>query len=535
MAAIMTAWLVGPESSFEIALGFARQSLSTLENDESDIVKTSCIRLFRDYLLALPKAAATELQVPLVNAIAKFLETQDLDDMDENVDLIDAVLHTLRDTVMAHPATCLDHNGLDFMLTMVKFGAARNDTTFVLIEEAFESAARAMAKMGADSYVQLCARILPPIISVLDANEPDESAKSALTDVALNLLKIVAECALSPLPAEFIAESMPRLCRIILADADFYLHQQATLAIKFMLSNDHARVFAWVDPEFQKGGLEMMLLVIAHLLGPQVDDASAAEVGELAVEVVEKAGPDALGPSMRELFQVIAGRLSTAQHPGLVQSLVIVFARLSILNAQDVLNFLGELQIGQSSALEVVITKWLESSTHFVGFEAIRQNMQALTTIYGVHDRRLTTLQVNGDLIIDNNSSRIKTRSQAKLRPIQFTVVSAELKILKLLVNELVPYKPNGHQVLPAANGHAQGRRGSDDSWESESGTSSLSPVTDDVVQKHLLGFFMRVGSDPYFQTLYGELTEVEKTRLMEAVQGHQAMEAQKQQLAAGR
>ena len=534
MAAIMTAWLVAPESSTDVALGFARQSLSALENDESDIVKTSCIRLFRDYLLSLPKPAATELQAPLVNAIAKFLENQDLDDMDENVDLIDAVLHTLRDIVMAHPATCLDHNGLDFMLTMVKFGAARNDTTFVLIEEAFESAAHAMAKKGSESYTQLCVRILPPIISALDADEPDEAAKSALTDVALNLLKIVAECAINPLPAGFITESMPRLCRIILSDADFYLHQQATLAIKFMLSNDHTQVLSWVDPQFQKGGLEMLLLVIAHLLGPQVDDPSAAEVGELAVEIVEKAGPEALGPAMRELFQVIAGRLSTAQHPGLIQSLVIVFARLSIVNAQDVLNFLGGLQIGQSTALEVVITKWLESSVHFVGFEAIRQNMRALTTIYELHDPRLATLQVHGDLIIDDNSSRIKTRSQAKLRPIQFTVVSAELKIIKLLVNELMPYKSNGNPILQPVNGHAQGRRGSDESWESESGTPDLSPVTDDVVQKLLLEFFMRVGSDPHFQNLYAQITEAEKGRLMEAAQGHQAMETQQQQLTAG-
>ena len=44
----------------------------------------------------------------------------------------------------------------------------------------------------------------------------------------------------------------------------------------------------------------------------------------------------------------------------------------------------------------------------------------------------------------------------------------------------------------------------------------------------------MRVGSDPHFQNLYTQITEAEKGRLMEAAQGHQAMEAQKQQLAAG-
>ncbi|MCJ1397726.1 hypothetical protein MMC11_000922 [Xylographa trunciseda] len=533
MSTVMTAWMTGPGGNPEMVLGYARQSLKAIDEDDSEIVKTSCIRIMSAYLLTLPDAAATEMQASVVEGIAKFLDTQDMEDMDENVDLVDTVLQTLRDLIMANPTTCLEHNAFDVMLTLVKLGAARDESTYILVDEAFESAAQAMAKSGPEQYARLCYKVMPALVAGLDVKQDEDQEKAtALIDVSLNLIKLLAATAVEPLPEGFVSEAMPRICRVILSDADFYLHQQATLAIKEILSNDAAKVFAWVDPEFHKGGLDMMLLVIAHLLSPQVDDASAAEVGDLAVEVVEKAGPEQLGASMRELLQVCAVRLCTAEHVGLVQSLVTVFARLSLLNTQDVLNFLAEIPIGQTTGLTVVTKKWLENSTHFVGFEAIRQNIMALIAIYSTHDARFAAIQVNGDLIFDRLNTRIKTRSMAKTNPIKYTVISAELKLIKLLVNELVPT----YGTVPSALNLLQAKHssvGSDNSWSTESGgTTGISPVkADDETQKYLVQFFATVGSDAHFQQLYAQLTEVEQKRLVEVVDGHQMMVAQQASL----
>lgn len=528
MATVTTAWMM---DSPEIMVQYAHQSLKAMEEDDSDVVKTSCIRLMSTYLLSVPKPNATDMQAPVVNTIAAFLEAQELEDMDENVDLVDAVLLTLRDLIMANPDTCLDHNGLDVMLGMVKFGAARDENTFILIEEGFESAAHAMSRQGAEAYARLCAKVLPSIMSALDAQEQDAEQKTALMEVALNLLKLLADSAMDPLPDGFIESTMPRICRVILSDVDFYLHQQATLCLKELLSNDHARVFAWVDPEFQKGGLEMILLIIGHLLGPQVDDANAAEVGDLAVEVVEKAGPEALGSVMRELLQVVAVRLSTAEHLGLIQSLAMVYARLSLWNAQDVINFLADIPIGQISALQVVVTKWLENATHFVGFEAVRQNIRALVEIYGLHDARFAAIQVQGEEIVNVASTRIRTRSMAKTDPVQYTVVSAELKLIKLLIQELLPSYMTIQQAFNAKI--VPKKASSDDSWASTtSGSPSMSPSKgDSETQKFLVEFFTRIGAEVRFQELYGQLTPAEQNRLMTAVQEYQTMEAHKSQL----
>ena len=50
-----------------------------------------------------------------------------------------------------------------------------------------------------------------------------------------------------------------------------------------------------------------------------------------------------------------------------------MFARLSLLSAGDVVNFLAEAQVGPESALKVVMSKWLENSINFAGYDQIRQ------------------------------------------------------------------------------------------------------------------------------------------------------------------
>ncbi|KAF6219141.1 hypothetical protein HO133_004966 [Letharia lupina] len=75
------------------------------------------------------------------------------------------------------------------------------------------------------------------------------------------------------------------------------------------------------------------------------------------------------------------------------------------------------------TGLEVVQRKWLETFVSFSGYDAIRQNVIALMSIYiyRLHDERLWNIQTKGDLIVQN-SSRIKTRAQSKKEPDQFSI-----------------------------------------------------------------------------------------------------------------
>ena len=165
---------------------------------------------------------------------------------------------------------------------------------------------------------------------------------------------------------------MPKLNRLLLGSEDEELLKSATTAVKNICSHDHVQLFEWRD-DTGKAGLEVILIIIDRLLSDQVDDNAAAEVGALAAEVVEKAGSDRLGPYLPQLLRAVAIRLGTATQAQFIQSLTLVFARLSLVNAQEVVDFLAQLDIAGQSGLQVVMAKWLENSINFAGYDEIRQ------------------------------------------------------------------------------------------------------------------------------------------------------------------
>lgn len=88
---------------------------------------------------------------------------------------------------------------------------------------------------------------------------------------------------------------------------------------------------------------------------------------------MEKAGQERLGPFLPQLLQAVANRLATAEAAQLIQSLILVFARLSLTSPNDVVEFLSQIQINGESGLQVVMVKWLENSVNFAGYDEIRQ------------------------------------------------------------------------------------------------------------------------------------------------------------------
>lgn len=144
-------------------------------------------------------------------------------------------------------------------------------------------------------------------------------------------------------------------------------------ALKYMLSHDHQQVFEWHD-EHGTSGLGVCLQIIDRLLSPTIEDNSASEVGGLAAELVEKAGHQRLGDQMlKSLLNAVAIRVSSAQTAPFIQSLILVFARLCLTAAGEVVEFLSQITVGQENGLAIVLSKWLENSINFAGYDEIRQ------------------------------------------------------------------------------------------------------------------------------------------------------------------
>ena len=353
-----------------VAASFMQASLQAITtNDTPEVVKVSCIRALQYYLASLPSSTTLSQQSNIIGAISDFFFSQDFNELVDSDDLLMTIVETLRDAIMLDTSICLTGSALDILFKVASRGA-ENFQIALLVSETFEDISSSIAEKGSAQYAQLCAKVLPSLMSQIDMARLTE--ENSLANLAAELLSVLSANGSTPMPAGFVATVMPRLNRLLAGSQDDELLKSATAAVKNMLSHDPEQLFSFQD-QGGKGGLEVILIIIDRLLSTAIDDNGAAEVGGLAAEVVEKAGSERLGSYLMQLLRAVAARLATATQAQFIQSLILVFARLSLISAQEVVGFLADVRVGNETGLHVVMSKWLENSTTFVGYEDIRQ------------------------------------------------------------------------------------------------------------------------------------------------------------------
>ncbi|KAF2704474.1 ARM repeat-containing protein [Pleomassaria siparia CBS 279.74] len=517
----------------QVATSFLETCLHAISNEDSDVVQVSCIRALQHYLQALPPAITQPLQTPIISAVSNYLQGQDMQDLAESDDLMVTIIETLRDAILLDPRICITGNGLDLLFTVASHGANNFQLT-MLVNETFEEVTTTIARMGGDAYINLCAKVLPSLTGAFDIGNLTE--ENALTNLAADLLSVLAERGTEPLPQGFVQTTMPKLTRLLLGSADEELLKSATMAVKNILAHDHQQLFEWRNEE-GKAGLEVVLMIVGRLLSANVNDHAAGEVGALAAEVVEKAGHERLGPHLPELLRAVAVRLGTADHSAFIQSLTLVFARLSLNHAGEVVDFLATQDIEGVNGLQLVMAKWLENSINFAGYDEIRQNVIALSKLYDLKDHRLTQILVKGELIVNQGNGQIMTRSRARANPDQYTAIPATLKILKVLIVELQSAAGIARDLDAAAAAELAEEDSDDGEWEDEvnpfadlsstftkeqlmayaAADEPMGRQRDDETQGFLVDFFKRASTTPGFEEEFAALSPDEQARLRES------------------
>ena len=511
---------------------YFQAAIKAIMEDPSEIVQVSCIRVLQDFIPALPSTSIHSMQVPVLNALSEFISAKDLREAIDSDDLKVTLAETLRDVIMVNTNIVLSSIALDVFFSVASNGAS-NYHLVMIVTEAFEDIVLQIADQGPDSYIRLCEKVLPSLTGAIDVGHMTQ--EGALTNLAVDLLRALAEHGSEPLPNGFVSTVMHKLNRLLLASTEGELIRPATLAVRHIIAHDFNQLLGWREPQTGKDAIETVLVIIDRLLGPAVDDGAAAEVGQLASELVEKAGSEKLGPYLPQLLRAVAQRLATAQQAQFIQSLILVFARLTLISPREVVDFLSQVDLGGESGLNVVMSKWLENSVNFAGYDEIKQNIIALARLLGLDDPRLSQVQVKGDLIL-RDTGRIKTRSQARKNPDQYTTVPATLKIVKVLIEELA--SASGSKEIDAATAAALEEEGSDEGeWEDipgstldlglsvmkqelmtfgEGGTQGTFGVRqrDDETQAFLLEFFREASTKPGFQELFAALTPDEQEKL---------------------
>lgn len=367
-------------------LALLDRTIKAIHDDESEVVKVACIKAVQGFIKA-PGGIPADRQIAIAVAISEFLNAKDLTELEDSDDLLVTLVESLRAAIQLDYSIAVAPGSgvLDLLFLMAKHGAASYQLT-LLVNETFEEIVQSLASRGVEAYVALCEKVLPSLTGALDVGNMTEdnplttvsntqfpsSVDANVLQLACELLAVLTENGSQPLPPGFVATVMPKLNRLLLNTVEGEILRPGAEAIKFMLMHDQQQVFDWHD-ETGRSGLEVCLVIIDRLLGPTMEDNAASEVGGLAAELVEKAGQERLGPFLPQLLQAVASRLATAEAAPFIQSLILVFARLSLVGPADVVEFLNQIDIGGQTGLQVVLSKWLEHSISFAGYDEIRQ------------------------------------------------------------------------------------------------------------------------------------------------------------------
>lgn len=347
--------------------------MQSITDDESEVVQVSCIKALEGLVSA--GRVGVDKQGPILAAIHGYMNGKDPTEMEEADELLVTLAEALRAVVGLDTKVALSSESqpLDMLFMLAKLGAANFQVT-MLVTEAFEEVVKALASDG-PSFSALCTKTLPTLTGAFDVGPLTDD--NPLVTIAAELLAVLAESGPEPLPEGFVAATFPKLNRVLMETTEGETLRPGAETVKYILMHDHQQVFNWQDSN-GVSGLEVCLRIIDRLLKPEIEDNSASEVGGLAAELVEKAGQERLGPYLPQLLNAVASRVDTAQAPAFIQSLILVFARLSLAGAQDVVEFLCQLQINGQSGLQIVLSKWLENSTSFAGYDEIRQKYVAV-------------------------------------------------------------------------------------------------------------------------------------------------------------
>jgi len=134
----------------------------------------------------------------------------------------------------------------------------------------------------------------------------------------------------------------------------------------------------------------------------------------------------------------VVWKIYKSRMPSIVQSLVLIFARLIHMHPKEILELLSETSIDNRISLKIVLDKWLLQQSLFRGYYTKNTTYSALLTLFKLRDPRIESLMVIG---YDPSHSNINSE------------VNAPFKILSIMLRYLdSEYNPKKTRRVPVDN-----------------------------------------------------------------------------------
>ncbi|KAL2234935.1 UNVERIFIED_CONTAM: Importin-9 [Sesamum indicum] len=263
----------------------------------------------------------------------------------------------------------------------------------------------------------LVSRVLPYIGPILSnpQQQPD-----GLVAGSLDLVTMLVKNAPIDVVKAVYQVSFDPVVRIVLQSDDHSEMQNATQCLAALVSGGKQDMLAWCgDPGFT---MRSLLDVASRLLDPDLESSGSLFVGSFILQLILHL-PSEMAQHIRDLVTALIRRMQSSQISALKSSLILIFARLVHLSTPHVEQF-----------IDLLVSIPAEGEVQ--GAYQIKVTTTALALLLLTRHVELGNINVQGLLI--KSEAGITTRSRAKLRPDQWTLMPLPAKILAILADALL-------------------------------------------------------------------------------------------------
>ena len=216
-----------------------------------------------------------------------------------------------------------------------------------------------------------------------------------------------------------VVEVFPRLLAYVHKSEDMFLLLHGTAALKTFVHLGHEQILKVSAPK-------EVIETAKRLLNPLTNEQAALCLGNFVIQIFHKIQPKV---DTDLLYQVVR-KLYKTRMPSIVQSLVLIFARLIHQHPKEIVELLTETSIENRISLKIVLDKWLLQQPLFRGYYTKNATFSALLRLFTLRDARIESL-----MVIGYNPSHSNVNSEVNA---PFKILSLALRFLD---NELSPKK----------------------------------------------------------------------------------------------
>jgi len=209
-----------------------------------------------------------------------------------------------------------------------------------------------------------------------------------------------------------LVDIFPILLQIALESEDLYLllHTTSTL-----------RTFIAISPENIKARkiTKKIIEVALKMLKPETNESTAVFLGNFIIQIFSKISPKI----DTDILMGIVEKIRKCRIPTIVQSLVLVYARLIHSNPDKIIQFLSETSVNNKLSIKVLLDKWLLHQPLFRGNYAKNTTFSALLKILSLQNENISSQNVVG---FNPSHKNVKSEVNAP-----FKILSTLLRMIK--------------------------------------------------------------------------------------------------------